>query len=138
MRVGHVHFFKDEGLMVAMTLVVYRAGTPNGYIQTQWETCQNEIGEQCLLDYLEPGNPAPTLFPNTCRAGSVPSYIVRLSASVYHTLLIFLIQKIDVRTAGDVATAFNFSRRTKVPITIKNTGVRSKIWSPSLNGCQSF
>ncbi|KDQ50517.1 hypothetical protein JAAARDRAFT_199917 [Jaapia argillacea MUCL 33604] len=74
-----------------------------GYINTQWETCQT-TGQRCLLDYINPSNPTPALPPNQCSLGSVPNYYV------------------DVRKAEDVAAAFNFSKESKVPLVIKNTG----------------
>ncbi|KAF8660909.1 hypothetical protein AX16_001537 [Volvariella volvacea WC 439] len=82
---------------------VYRAHQPGGYIQTQWETCQT-TGEQCLLNYQNPNDTSPTVPPNTCRIGSIAQYYI------------------DVQTPDDVAAAFEFSRRTNVPLVIKNTG----------------
>ncbi|KAJ7596506.1 FAD binding domain-containing protein [Mycena floridula] len=82
---------------------VFRSTTPFGYIQTQWETCQ-ATGEQCLLDADDPSNLEPIRPPRTCARGSVAEYYI------------------DVRSAHDVIAAFDFSRQTKIPLVIKNTG----------------
>lgn len=78
-----------------------RANTSSAYIQSQWETCQ-VTGEQCLLDYTNPKNEEPTT--RKCLPGSIPRYFV------------------DVRSPKDIAAAFLFSKKTRVPIVIKNTG----------------
>ncbi|KAJ7707323.1 FAD-binding domain-containing protein [Mycena rosella] len=80
-----------------------RSDVPGAYMITQWETCQSS-NQQCLLDYLDPENPAPSLPSQMCRTGSVPHYFI------------------DVHTAADVIAAFNFSRKTSIPLVIKNTG----------------
>lgn len=82
---------------------VTRANSPSAYIQTQWETCQAS-GQQCLLDYLSPHDVEPTLPPQKCGRGSVPSYFV------------------DVRHADDVSAVLKFAKETKMPLVIKNTG----------------
>ncbi|THV03671.1 FAD-binding domain-containing protein [Dendrothele bispora CBS 962.96] len=81
----------------------FRSGVFGAYINPQWETCQT-TGDQCLLDSKDPRNPAPMLPPHTCKSGSVPSYFI------------------DVTSEQDVQTAFEFSKRTKVPLVVKNTG----------------
>ncbi|KAJ7111997.1 hypothetical protein C8R44DRAFT_632447 [Mycena epipterygia] len=80
-----------------------RSNISGAYMITQWETCQSSA-EQCLLDYIDPENPTPSLPTQTCHTGSVPDYFI------------------DVRTAADVVAAFNFTRKTSVPLVIKNTG----------------
>ncbi|KAJ3571520.1 hypothetical protein NP233_g3700 [Leucocoprinus birnbaumii] len=82
---------------------VIRSQSSTAYIQTQWETCQ-ATGEQCLLDYLDPHDVNPTLPPQKCSSGSVPSYFV------------------NVTSADDVTAALNFANSTKIPLVIKNTG----------------
>ncbi|KAF8134776.1 FAD binding domain-containing protein [Mycena galopus ATCC 62051] len=77
-----------------------RSNVSGAYMITQWETCQNS-GQQCLLDYLDPENPSPS---QLCNSGSIPNYFV------------------DVLGASDVVAAFNFTRKTSVPLVIKNTG----------------
>ncbi|KAF9465354.1 hypothetical protein BDZ94DRAFT_1254349 [Collybia nuda] len=81
-----------------------RSDTPGGYIQTQWETCQTSDNDQCLLSYTNPHDISPTLPPHKCRTGSIPSYFI------------------DVRSPRDVSAAFVFSKRTKIPLVVKNTG----------------
>ncbi|KAI0797146.1 hypothetical protein C8Q75DRAFT_802800 [Abortiporus biennis] len=86
----------------------YRDGTlrysfPGGLTATQWETCQ-VTGHQCLLNHTDPHDPQATAAPYACLMGSIsPHYI-------------------DVRSAQDVINALSFSKRTGVPIVIKNTG----------------
>ncbi|KAJ7679147.1 hypothetical protein DFH06DRAFT_1278863 [Mycena polygramma] len=80
-----------------------RSNISGAYMITQWETCQSSA-HQCLLDYLDPENPAPSLPSQTCSSGSIPSYFI------------------DVRSSSDVVTALNFTRKTSVPLIIKNTG----------------
>lgn len=97
-----------------------RSNAPGAYINTQWETCQ-ATQEQCLLDYLNPQDSSATA--GTCHMGSVSDYMVRVFLEAFRSdIHIFLLQ-IDVRTPEDVVAAFEFSRRTKVPLVIKNTGV---------------
>lgn len=98
--------FNSSACMVVRTSYldeVSRSNIPSAYIQTQWETCQ-ATGDQCLLDYSDTGNVNPTLPPNQCKAGSVPSYFI------------------DVRLPGDVSAAFKFSEKTNTTLVIKNTG----------------
>ncbi|KAJ6561924.1 hypothetical protein B0H19DRAFT_1143029 [Mycena capillaripes] len=80
-----------------------RSNISGAYMITQWETCQSSA-QQCLLDYLDPENSSPSLPPQTCSSGSIPGYFI------------------DVRSASDVVAALNFSRKTSVPLVIKNTG----------------
>ncbi|KAF5377947.1 hypothetical protein D9615_006755 [Tricholomella constricta] len=82
---------------------VARSNVAAAYIQTQWETCQTS-DDRCLLSYTDPRDQSPTMPPNKCGLGSIPERFI------------------DVRTAEDVAAAFRFSKRTKVPLVIKNTG----------------
>ncbi|KZT25422.1 FAD-binding domain-containing protein [Neolentinus lepideus HHB14362 ss-1] len=79
-----------------------RFDTLGGYINTQWETCQ-ATGQQCLLDWEDPLNPAPPS-SETCQLGSISDHYI------------------DVRRAADVAAAFDFSRKSGRPIIVKNTG----------------
>jgi len=46
----------------------------------------------------------------------------------FHALfgISFDVVQIDVRTSKDVTVAFEFSRRTRVPLVIKNTGVSER------------
>ncbi|KAJ7145103.1 hypothetical protein C8R43DRAFT_1012823 [Mycena crocata] len=80
-----------------------RSNVSGSYMITQWETCQSTT-QQCLLDYLDPEDVTPSLPTQQCNTGSIPDYFI------------------DVRSAADIVTAFNFSRRTSVPLVIKNTG----------------
>ncbi|KAJ6507782.1 hypothetical protein C8R47DRAFT_1099539 [Mycena vitilis] len=80
-----------------------RSNISGAYMITQWETCQISA-QQCLLDYLDPENPSPSLPSQTCSSGSIPGYFI------------------DVRSSSDVVAALNFTRKTSVPLIIKNTG----------------
>ncbi|TFK67438.1 FAD-binding domain-containing protein [Pluteus cervinus] len=82
---------------------LFRSNSTTGYIQTQWESCQT-TGQQCLLNFLDPDDPSPVAAPHKCSPGGLPSYFI------------------DVRGVDDVKAAYNFARRTKVPLVIKNTG----------------
>ncbi|KXN87816.1 hypothetical protein AN958_08089 [Leucoagaricus sp. SymC.cos] len=82
---------------------VVRSNSASAYIQTQWETCQTS-GDQCLLNYIDTRDLSPTLPPHSCKRGSVPSYFV------------------DVGSANDVTAAFDFAKKVKIPLVIKNTG----------------
>ncbi|KAK0204351.1 FAD-binding domain-containing protein [Desarmillaria ectypa] len=68
------------------------------YINTEWETCQ-ATAEECALNWM-----SAAARDGECRQGAVPSYYI------------------DVGDHTDVAAAFEFSRRTGVPVVIKNTG----------------
>ncbi|KAG6872370.1 hypothetical protein C0995_010289 [Termitomyces sp. Mi166 len=83
---------------------VARTNVPGAYIQTQWETCQTVEDDQSLLDSTNPNAREPALPPRQCRLGSVPEHFI------------------DIQSAEDVAAAFQFVKRTKVPLVIKNTG----------------
>ncbi|KAF4562627.1 hypothetical protein EYR36_004021 [Pleurotus pulmonarius] len=80
-----------------------RSNTFGAYINTQWETCQT-TAEQCLLDFTNPNSTLPTSPPSKCGQGSISNYYI------------------DVRIPQDISAAFAFSRRTAVPLVIKNTG----------------
>lgn len=86
-----------------------RTNHPAAYVQPQWETCQRTDDHWCLLDASDPDNTAPLQRKHNgtraqCPQGSVSSYVI------------------DVRDPEDVRSAFAFSRRTKVPLNIRNTG----------------
>ncbi|KAA1474685.1 FAD-binding domain-containing protein [Dentipellis sp. KUC8613] len=81
----------------------FRSDSFGAYVNVNWETCQT-TGVQCLLDSSNPSDVSPTLPPNQCQLGSIPEYYI------------------DVRTPGDVAAAFKFSKHTQVPLVVKNTG----------------
>ncbi|CAE6373509.1 unnamed protein product [Rhizoctonia solani] len=70
---------------------------------TQWEICQ-KTNKGCLLDSNNPSNASAYSPPAVCHQGSVSPYYV------------------DIRDSGHVAQAFAFSKKTGVPLSIKNTG----------------
>ncbi|KAJ7577455.1 FAD-binding domain-containing protein [Mycena floridula] len=74
-----------------------------GFINTQWETCQN-TGASCLLDWTNPNNSAADNPPRVCSQGSVPQFAINVSGP------------------QDVIAGLNFSKATGVPLVIKNTG----------------
>jgi len=81
----------------------YRADQFDAYQATQAEGCATAPGQQCLLDSGNPLNPAA--YANTsCNQGSLPAY------------------SIQIATAEDVKSAFEFASRTKAAISIKNSG----------------
>ncbi|KAJ3515510.1 hypothetical protein NLJ89_g1713 [Agrocybe chaxingu] len=69
----------------------------------QFEACMS-TGDECMLDWTNPTNPAAFTFPQTCDQGSVPPLYV------------------DVKNENDVIATLNFVRRTGVNLVIKNTG----------------
>ncbi|KZS89223.1 FAD-binding domain-containing protein [Sistotremastrum niveocremeum HHB9708] len=81
----------------------FRSGYSGSYEQGQWEACSATL-DRCLLDSNAPFNPEAYSPPNVCGQGSVPDYFV------------------DVHEPADVVAAFKFSRKTGVPVVIKNTG----------------
>ncbi|KAI0356918.1 FAD-binding domain-containing protein [Trametes cingulata] len=73
------------------------------YENTAGTVCQ-ATGEQCLLDSSNPSDTQAFLPPNKCAQGNLPSYFI------------------DVQSPQDVIAAFDYSRRSGVPLSIKNTG----------------
>ncbi|CAE6433167.1 unnamed protein product [Rhizoctonia solani] len=71
--------------------------------QLQWETCQ-KTNQGCLLDPDNTKNATAFSAPRVCDQGSVSPYYIA------------------VKTAADVTQGFAFSKRTGVPLSIKNTG----------------
>ncbi|KAF8967507.1 FAD-binding domain-containing protein [Flammula alnicola] len=82
---------------------VFRSDAFGAYELPQWETCQTS-GDECLLDWANPLNPTAFSSPQQCRQGSVPSYYI------------------DIKGPNDVRATFAFTRKTKVPLVIKNSG----------------
>ncbi|KAJ1299762.1 hypothetical protein OPQ81_000671 [Rhizoctonia solani] len=81
----------------------FRAQTYGAREVTQWEICQ-KTDERCLLDANNPTNASAYSPPAACYQGSVSPYYV------------------DVRDSEQVTHAFAFSKKTGVPLSIKNTG----------------
>ncbi|KAJ7185528.1 FAD-binding domain-containing protein [Mycena filopes] len=73
------------------------------YMNTQWGSCQASA-QTCLIHALNVSDPTPSDPPNVCQQGSVSPYYI------------------DVRDASDVQNAFAFSKKTGVPLVVKNTG----------------
>ncbi|KAF8912207.1 FAD-binding domain-containing protein [Gymnopilus junonius] len=73
------------------------------YSAIQFESCMS-TGDQCMLDWTNPTNPAAFSPPATCKQGSVPSFYV------------------DVKSANDVVEAYNFARNTGITLLVRNTG----------------
>ncbi|QRV96047.1 FAD-binding domain protein [Ceratobasidium sp. AG-Ba] len=82
---------------------LFRISQFGSMIRTQWETCQ-KTNEGCLLDSTHPNNSTGYSPPKVCRQGSVAPYYI------------------SVKTPHDASQAFLFSKRTGVPLSIKNTG----------------
>jgi len=82
---------------------LFRSDNFGAYEIPQWETCQT-TGDECLLDFTNPLNPAAFSPPAQCRQGSVPNFYI------------------DVIGPNDVLAAYAFSKKTKVPLVIKNSG----------------
>ncbi|KAJ7485420.1 FAD-binding domain-containing protein [Mycena latifolia] len=73
------------------------------YMNTQWGSCQ-ATAQTCLIHGFNTSDPAPSDPPNVCQQGSVSPYYI------------------DVHDASDVQAAFKFSKKTGVPLVVKNTG----------------
>ncbi|KAK7044629.1 FAD-binding domain-containing protein [Favolaschia claudopus] len=73
------------------------------YLNVQWGSCQ-ATEQTCVISGLNSSNPVPSDPPNICQQGSIPPYFI------------------DVRGASDVQKAFAFSKKTGVPLVVKNTG----------------
>ncbi|KAJ3513634.1 hypothetical protein NLJ89_g2843 [Agrocybe chaxingu] len=82
---------------------LFRSSRFGGYQITQWETCQT-TGDECLLDWTNTSNPTAFASPRQCLQGSVPSYYI------------------DVTGPKDIQAAYAFSKNTKFPLVIKNSG----------------
>ncbi|KAL4075613.1 hypothetical protein J3A83DRAFT_4221558 [Scleroderma citrinum] len=67
-----------------------------------WESCLSK-NEKCLLDYMNPANPAATNGTD-CNLGSISEHYL------------------EVQDASDVIAAFSFSKLTGTPLSIRNTG----------------
>ncbi|KAG8751645.1 hypothetical protein FRC11_009187 [Ceratobasidium sp. 423] len=82
----------------------WRAGIYGARLPLQWETCQ-KTDQGCLLDPNNPKNASAFSAPRVCDQGSVSPYYIA------------------VKTAADVTQGFAFSKRTGVPLSVKNTGI---------------
>ncbi|KAF9554873.1 FAD-binding domain-containing protein [Agrocybe pediades] len=83
---------------------IFRAQHFGAYELTQWEQCQTQKGDECMMDWTNPTNAAAFAPPRQCRQGSVPP--------VY----------LEVNDVDDVRAAYNFTKKTKVPLVVKNSG----------------
>ncbi|KAJ7202683.1 FAD-binding domain-containing protein [Mycena haematopus] len=80
----------------------FRLESFSANMNVEYETCMS-IDSRCLLDSINPQNPLATE-GTSCNQGEISPYYI------------------DVGMAGDIQAAFQFSKRTKVPLSIKNTG----------------
>ncbi|KAJ7461116.1 hypothetical protein FB451DRAFT_1269005 [Mycena latifolia] len=71
-------------------------------MNVEYETCMS-THSRCLLDTTNPRNPLAT-DGASCDQGEIPPYYI------------------DIKEPSDIQAAFAFSERTKVPVSIKNTG----------------
>ncbi|KAJ7265377.1 FAD-binding domain-containing protein [Mycena haematopus] len=83
------------------TVPDFRSSRFPAYMLPQWETCQR-AEEKCLLDASNPSNPLATSI--VCHQGSISEYYVSISGP------------------EDVRTAFAFSAKTGVHLSIKSSG----------------
>ncbi|KAJ7083921.1 hypothetical protein C8R43DRAFT_939702 [Mycena crocata] len=77
----------------------FRIDTFSANMFVEYETCMN-TGAKCLLDPTD----LPAISGKSCDQGEIPPYYI------------------EIQTAADVQAAFNFSQKTKVALSIKNTG----------------
>lgn len=110
-------------LILPMVFLVFRSDNFGSYEITQWETCQS-TGDECLLDWTSPSNSAAFSPPRRCLQGSVPNYYVWTCSFLPCCISITEEwNQIDVLGPDDIRAAFAFTKKTKVPIVIKNSGV---------------
>ncbi|KAF9076926.1 FAD-binding domain-containing protein [Rhodocollybia butyracea] len=80
----------------------FRSSQFNNFMIPIWESCM-DTDQQCALDSSDPSNPL-AFSDLPCYQGSVAPY------------------HIEIETFTDVQAAFNFSKATGVPLSIKNSG----------------
>ncbi|KAH9849044.1 FAD-binding domain-containing protein [Lenzites betulinus] len=80
----------------------YRVKQFGGYMLPQWETCQAQASNGCLLDSNDPTN--VLALATDCGLGNIPSFYIK------------------VKSSQDVQAALAFSRRTGVRLSVKNKG----------------
>ncbi|TDL26957.1 FAD-binding domain-containing protein [Rickenella mellea] len=95
--------FNCNAVQAGYASPTFRSPHFNAYMMPHWETCQTSH-QGCLLDDTNPKNPAAFNISNDCSQGSISPFYI------------------DVRTERDVQSAFAFSARTGVPLSIKNSG----------------
>ncbi|PPQ77163.1 hypothetical protein CVT25_010791 [Psilocybe cyanescens] len=96
---------------------LFRSSHFGAYELTNWETCQT-TGDQCLLDWLAPTNPAAFAPPRRCLLGNVPSYYI------------------DVSGPDDVKVAYDFAKRPESALLSKILGSGPgtlALWTHNLN-----
>ncbi|KAI0634750.1 FAD-binding domain-containing protein [Trametes polyzona] len=81
----------------------YRVKQFGGYMLPQWETCQAQASNGCLLDSDDPSNPLAFQGAN-CRLGNIPPHYI------------------EVKSVADVQAALLFSKITGVRLSVKNKG----------------
>ncbi|KAJ7270281.1 hypothetical protein C8J57DRAFT_306342 [Mycena rebaudengoi] len=84
------------------TSPTFRLASFSASMNVEYETCMS-THSQCLLDTTNPRSPLATE-GKSCEQGEISPYYI------------------DVKTVGDIQAAYDFSLRTKVPLSIKNTG----------------
>ncbi|KAJ7270446.1 isoamyl alcohol oxidase [Mycena rebaudengoi] len=89
-------------IQAGYTSPTFRLASFGANMNVQYESCMS-THSQCLLDSSNPRNPLATN-GMSCDQGEVSPYYI------------------EVKIADDIRAAFEFSERTKVPLSIKNTG----------------
>ncbi|KAI9772777.1 MAG: hypothetical protein M1839_002322 [Geoglossum umbratile] len=85
------------------TSALFRTDTFGGYMHSQGEICAGPSTSQCILDDTNPSD--QLAFSNkSCGQGNLASYYI------------------EVQEPGDVQAAFEFSEKTSVKLSIKNSG----------------
>lgn len=86
------------------TSSTYRTQFYNSFMNSQDEICASNATDQCLLDFAIPTDPIPFAGNKSCNQGSVSTYYI------------------EIQSVEDVQAAFEFSRKTGVRLSIKNSG----------------
>ncbi|KAJ7605450.1 hypothetical protein DFH06DRAFT_1385091 [Mycena polygramma] len=105
-RFGNISVSVDEtecsAIQANYTSPDFRLESFSANMNVEYETCMS-THSGCLLDTNDPRNAIATE-GISCDQGEIPTYYI------------------DVKAPSDIQAAFQFSARTKVPLSIKNTG----------------
>ncbi|KAI0824884.1 FAD-binding domain-containing protein [Trametes gibbosa] len=102
-RASRVEATACSVVMANYTDPTYRVKQFGGYMLPQWETCQADASNGCLLDSNNPTN-ALAFRASDCRLGNIPPHYI------------------EVQSYKDVQAALLFSSLTGVRLSVKNKG----------------
>ncbi|KAH0555755.1 hypothetical protein GP486_006301 [Trichoglossum hirsutum] len=94
---------------------LFRTDTFGGYMHSQGEICAGPPTSQCILGNTDPSSDPLAFSKTSCGQGNLPSYYI------------------EIQEPRDVQAAFEFSKRTGVKLSVKNSG-RDYLSRSSLKG----